>query len=340
MLPGLARADIVGDVMPLHDTEYLLRRYGGRRTFIMRASRALVSRVLKLRRASSYDLIWAEKEFLPWVPTVLELLAWPRTTPVVLDYDDAIHHRYDCHRSAIARRALGSKIPNLMSTAACVIVGNEYLEGMARESGARKVVQVPTVVDIGSYRKKRNYQADILRVGWIGSPMTSHYLKQLEGPLSRLAGEHPVELHVIGASMSNMPGVRVRNFPWSLETEAELLRGCDVGVMPLPDSPFERGKCGLKLIQYMAAGLPVVGSPVGESSKIIEDGKNGFLARSEQEWFEALRRLGVSQELRAEFGQAGRKRVERSYCIGAIMPKLVEALKEVRSEDLQRTMWR
>ena len=340
MLPRLEQAGIVGDLCPLLNADYLFRRYGGSRAAKMNVARAMLTRVRKLRRSSSYDLIWSEKEFLPWVPHLLELMIWPRDIPVVLDYDDAIHHRYDNHQSAIVRGALGSKIPRLMSKAACVIVGNDYLERVARGAGASRVVQVPTVVDLSSYTPKSDYQAEVLRVCWVGSPMTSHYLGQINGPLARLAGERAVELLVIGSPLTTMPGVRVRHAQWSQETEAELIRSCDVGIMPLPDSPFERGKCGLKLIQYMAAGLPVIGSPVGVNTKIVEDGQNGLLAESEEEWYEALHRLEGSQKLRAELGRAGRERVERSYSIDAVMPALVEALNEARSTRARDTMWR
>jgi glycosyltransferase involved in cell wall biosynthesis len=140
-----------------------------------------------------------------------------------------------------------------------------------------------------------------------------------------LAASRPIELRVIGAEVS-IPGVDVQCLPWKEETEAESIAQCDIGIMPLKDSPWERGKCGYKLIQYMACGLPVVASPVGVNVQIVRDGENGFLADGLQDWEIKLSQLLENSPLRSSMGNAGRARVEQEYCVQRVAPRLAQML--------------
>lgn len=132
-----------------------------------------------------------------------------------------------------------------------------------------------------------------------------------------------------------MPGVEVERLPWSETTEQPLISSCDIGVMPLVDSFWERGKCGYKLIQYMACELPVVASPVGVNNEIVRTGENGFLATSEKTWVDALAKLLSDAALRDQMGAAGRKRVEEAYCIQKAAPRLVQLLRDAAEDRLQ-----
>ena len=221
-----------------------------------------------------------------------------------------------------------------MSKAALVVGGNSYLAQRAIDAGATWVEVLPTVVNLDRYpiRSPLESSADsgalsVLRIVWIGSPSTAHYLDLLRETLKELATHTPFVLRVIGASEVSIPGVEVETIAWTEDTEVDSISSCAVGIMPLEDSPWEKGKCGYKLIQYMACSLPVVASAVGANVEIVEDGKNGYLVRSTDEWVVALRTLLESPRLRAEMGKAGRARVEENYCLQKTGPRLVELLR-------------
>nr|WP_281415450.1 glycosyltransferase family 4 protein [Pelotalea chapellei] len=215
-----------------------------------------------------------------------------------------------------------------MADARLVVAGNSYLAQRAREVGA-KVEIVPTLIDLDRYSAKNisSDEVDLLKIVWVGSPSTIRYLKLLYKPLVELSRQFVFKLRVIGADTFAIEGVNVECVPWSEATEAASIRECDVGVMPLLDSPWERGKCGYKLIQYMACGLPVVASPVGVNSEIVNNGQNGYLADTDGAWVDALGALLGDAVLRQQMGAAGRKRVEDDYCIQQVAPRMIGLLR-------------
>jgi len=253
-----------------------------------------------------------------------------RGVPYALDFDDAVFHNYDLHRLASVRKVFGHRLDGLMDKAALVVAGNCYLAARARAAGAPWVVVLPTVIDLNRYLplvvKPTVSSSQPLRIVWIGSPSTVRYLQLLQEPLQALAKRLPFVLRVIGGNFS-LPGVQVECLPWAEDTEVAALTECDVGVMPLLDSPWERGKCGYKLIQYMACGLPVVASSVGVNPEIVRNGENGYLASSAEEWVSALEALLQSPSLRAQMGVAGRRRVEEEYCIQKTGPLMAQLLR-------------
>ena len=289
--------------------------------------RAYTRRVRDLLGARAFDLLWIEKEALAWLPLPLER-ALLRNGPYVLDYDDATFHQYDMHRSAAVRRLYGRKLDGLMAGAALVVAGNRYLAERATKAGARQVETVPTVVDLQRYPSAPRAGPDEpARIAWIGSPSTARYLQAVAEPLRALASHTPFVLRVIGGGAVQLPGVRTEAVAWSEATEVQALQGAVAGIMPLHDSPWERGKCGYKLIQYMACGLPTVASDVGANQDIVVQGTTGFLARSTQDWLDSLDRLLQDPPLRQRMGDAGRSRVERHYCLQVTAPRLAQLLR-------------
>ena len=150
--------------------------------------------------------------------------------------------------------------------------------------------------------------------------MTTAYLEQLRPALRELAAQISFRVILIGAAPGSLPGLPVEHVVWSPETEAAELARCDVGLMPLPDLPWERGKCGYKLIQYMASALPVVASPVGANREIVVPGETGFLAETDADWIASLSRLAQDPELRRRMGAAGRRRVTEHYSLEVAAP--------------------
>ncbi|MCC7071442.1 MAG: glycosyltransferase family 4 protein [Deltaproteobacteria bacterium] len=319
-IPALAAAGIEVTPAPLFDAAHLVRFYRGGQRSIARALPRYVARLRTLVRArSAYDCLWLEGELFPYLP------AWGERRsplPYVVDYDDAVFHKYDT--TPLIGALLGKKIAAVMRGAAVVSAGSPYVADEARRAGARRVELVPTVVDLAHYPLALAPGGPELRVGWIGTPHTARYLSALAPALARAARVVPLRLVVVGADVA-MPGIATECHPWSEEREAALIASFDVGVMPLPDEPWERGKSGYKLIQCMASARPVIASPVGVNVAIV-DGV-GRLAGDEEAWVAALVELGRSAGLRAELGAAGRTRVEERYSLEVATPRLVELLR-------------
>lgn len=316
-------------VQPLVDDAALVRRYRRGGYGIGSLAAAYARRSAALVRSNRFDLAWVEKEALPWLPAALE--RGMLRVPYVLDYDDAVFHGYDMHPSAVVRRMLGRRTDALMRGAAMVTAGNAYLAERAVAAGAGRVERVPTVVDLDRYpeRPAPAPEPSLQRIAWIGSPSTARYLQALAGPLRELSRQRRFCLRVIGAGAFTLPGVDVEALAWDEAQEARLLQECSIGVMPLEDGPWERGKCGYKLVQYMACGLPVVASPVGANVDIVGGSGAGFLARDASDWQSLLGRLLDDAGLRARLGGNGRRQVEKVYSMQAQVDRLAGLLHGV-----------
>lgn len=315
-------------VAPFFDHAYLEKLYARKSTFGS-SLQAYGRRISQLREASNADLLWLEKETLPWLPWVIERTMLPKGIPLVVDYDDAVFHRYDKHESAAVRWLLGEKLDRLMRSAAVVTVGNAYLADRAEAAGARRFEIVPTVVDVNAYTQKpRHTPLRPLSIGWIGTPSTwVEYMAPMMPVLTGIAEAHGARLSVVGAGPAAAIHPLIDNLPWTEASEVASIHTMDIGVMPLTDTVWAQGKCGYKLIQYMACGLPVVASPVGVNREIVEHGVNGFLAKTHDDWREAIAALIANPELRAQMGQAGRVKVEKSYSLQVWGPKVANILQ-------------
>lgn len=322
-LPYLNQHGVDVEISPLFDDAYVKGLYI-RKVSRLQVVLAYIQRLRQIFNVRSYDLIWVEKEVLPWVPAFLELLLLRRTRPLVVDYDDAVFHRYDKHRSALVRWVLGRKIDWIMAASDVVIAGSEYLVERARLAGARRIEKIPTVVDLHRYSSLPIRRIEnVLTIGWIGSPGTAHYLLPLISVFRLLHENFTVRVVAIGAKNCAEFDDLIEVLPWSEDTEATLLSQIDIGIMPLPDEPFERGKCAYKLIQYMAVSKPIVASPVGENVNVVRPGVNGFLATLESEWLSALSKLCNDAALRERFGQAGRDIADQMYSLSVTAPRLL-----------------
>jgi glycosyltransferase involved in cell wall biosynthesis len=335
-LPFLAARGISVDVAPLFPDAYVEGFYRGRRP-LGGVMKSYLGRVRSLFRARRYDLIWLEYELLPWLPAWIEALLMPRNVPYVVDYDDAVFHRYDRHPVGLVSTVLGDKIDAIMRRAALVVVGNDYLHQHAIAAGAARVEILPTVVDLRRYAVADKSAHRTLTVGWIGSPATAPYLAKLGDALAAAVRQTGSQAVAVGVRADQLAGLPVTARPWSEATEVQEIQNFDVGIMPLADGPFERGKCGYKLIQYMACGIPVVASPVGANVKIVDHGRSGFLAESQLQWVEALCRLCEDARLRKSMGLAGRERVEAEFSLQVAAPRLAEVLESaIRARPFSR----
>jgi glycosyltransferase involved in cell wall biosynthesis len=327
-LPYLESHGFEVTVAPLLSDDYVRGLYSGNIPWVS-VLHAYITRLGYLLWGKKYDLVWVEKEMLPWVPGWIELGLFPTRVPLVLDYDDAIFHRYDLHGVSLVRRLLGRKIDAVMRRADLVVAGNDYIGERAKRAGARRVELMPTVVDTDRYTTATASLSTPVTVGWIGSPSTAHYLDLVAPVLRKMIASRGVRVMAIGANRAQLTQLPIDFQPWSEDTEAEEIRKFDIGIMPLPDSPWERGKCGYKLIQYMACGKPVVASPVGANNVIVQHGLNGFLANDERGWIDALDTLCGSSVLRQAMGQKGRELVDSKYSLQVTAPRMELLLRSV-----------
>ena len=315
---------------PFFSDGYVQDLYKGRRPSWKTVLGAYRKRLSVLLSSSSFDALWVEKELFPWLPAGIEASLHRRKIPYAVDYDDAVFHRYDLHRSPLVRALLGRKIDHVMRHARLVIAGNEYLASRARKAGARKVECLPSVVDVDQYVVTEPASHSAFRIGWVGSPVTAPYLDLAREALDELSRETSIKLILVGAGkVAPFPNILTEILPWSEDIEHKISHLFDVGIMPLVDGPFERGKCGYKLIQYMAGGLPVIASPVGVNQQIVEPGVNGYLPDSSADWLAALRALRDDVQRRKEMGQAGRQKAERLYNLQHTAPQLLRLLSSL-----------
>jgi len=311
---------------PLLGDHYIERLYDGGHQNGARIGAAYCRRLWELATCYRFDLLWIESELLPWMPAWLERLLGRLGVPYVVDYDDAVFHRYDLHSVAWVRSLLGGKIDQVMRWARLVIVGSDYLRDRARQAGATRVEYLPTVVDLTRYHVPLDGAGSIYTIGWIGSPLTASSLTVARSALAEVCADGNARVTLVGAGRFTLDPVPIDVRSWSETTEVAELQRFDVGIMPLPDGPWERGKCGYKVIQYMACGRPVVASPVGANRQIVEHGRDGLLATTSVEWAGALRALR-DRSLRARMGAAGRAKVEREYSIQVTAPRLASLLR-------------
>jgi glycosyltransferase involved in cell wall biosynthesis len=327
-IPFLENAGFQVTLAPLMDDAYVDRYYAGKPTDWPHLFALYVRRLRDFMSAGKFDLVWIEREIFPYLPAFAEHSLSLFKIPYVIDYDDAIFHNYDAHRRWIVRATLGRKIDTIMRHARMVIVGNDYLAERARRAGAQSIEYLPTAVDLRGIDPSIQPNNDVFTIGWIGTPANTRYLNPIAPALQAVCRNGTARLVTVGAEQWNLGDVRGENRKWSLETEAAEIQSFDVGIMPLPDTPFERGKCGYKLLQYFACGRPAVASPVGVNSKIIDHGVNGFLASSINEWVEAFTTLKNDVELRRRMGKMGRQKIEGPYSLEHTATQLASLLKK------------
>jgi glycosyltransferase involved in cell wall biosynthesis len=315
---------------PLLTNEYLDSLFSGKPAPLVSILRMYAARAKLLLSTSGYDLLWVHCEIFPYLPGFCEQLATASGKPLVYDFDDAIFHQYDAHPSAFVRHLLGRKLQPLMRSTSLCLCGNEYLKAYAERFSPRAEI-LPTVLDTNVYTPRPSVQdaTKSITVGWIGSPSTWSFVEPIVPMLRRVAENFNLTIRIVGARKPDPIPSRFEFIDWSEEEEVALIQGMDIGIMPLPEEAWARGKCGYKLIQYMACGIPVVASPVGVNSDIVDDGINGYLARSEHDWESAIERLVGNAEIRAAFGARGRAKIVSEYSLQAHGPRLARMLEEI-----------
>jgi glycosyltransferase involved in cell wall biosynthesis len=294
---------------------------------ILSTRRSSMAGQLKIiRQARQHDVVVLFKT-LGFSPLELRLLhrANPR---IVFDFDDAIMFREQKHRAPLDGRNF-RKFLRTLNICSAVVAGNDFLACFARACGCRTVV-LPTSIDLDRYHLKNYANGPGLTIGWLGLSDGLPYLRSVAPVLQRLSQTFPgLTLKVVSDKPLSLDGVTVTNELWSLETEQAQLSSFDVGIMPLWDSVWTRGKCGYKILQYMGVGTAVVASHVGVNGEIITSGKNGFLARTEEDWEHAIGSLISDSDQRRTLGLRGRELVETRYSLNAYADGYAKVLRDV-----------
>ena len=315
----------------LYRPGYLLRKAGLMTVAFLGQSRSVV-------RAHRFDLVYVFREAALFGPAVIETLIARQGIPLVYDFDDAIFVPYKSpSNSYLSYLKFFGKTAGICRKARQVMVGNPHLREYAIQFNT-EVTVVPSTIDTARYRPElRRHSSDgVPVIGWTGSYSTFQHLEKTFPALAKLAKRHRFRLVVVGTRAPEIPGVEVEFRRWSSETEARDLADIDIGIMPLPDDPWSRGKCGLKALQYMALGIPPVVSPVGVNTEIVKDRVNGLLAVSEDEWVDRLSRLIEHPDLRAVLGRAARQTVEDRYSAHVAAPRVLETFEKALSEKTSR----
>jgi glycosyltransferase involved in cell wall biosynthesis len=278
--------------------------------------RSLFARLRLYRETRAADAVVVQRRLLPVAELAL-LRRWARR--LVFDFDDAVWLRDSYSPRGFGSRKRGRRFRATVAAADLVVAGNPYLAAEARRfTDAARVAIIPTCVDPARYPVTQPHADDAVRLVWVGSSSTLKGLERFRDTLDAIGRAVPgARLKLVCDRFLTLRHLPVDSVHWSEATEAEEIAGADIGIGWVPDDPWSRGKCGLKILQYQAAGLPVVANPVGVQADFVRDDETGYRAETPEQWVAAVRRLAADPALRARLGTAGRHQVEAHYSVGA-----------------------
>ncbi len=306
------------EISSLLDDDYIDNLYGGKRYSRFEILKCYFKRILNVLSLSRDSLIYIQYELLPYFPPVLEwYLSKIKRVKYIVDYDDAMFHNYDMSANWLVKMLFSRNIPRVIKHSSMVITGSPYLTRFALNYN-KNVVEIPTSIDLERYiLDNKIIKRNTFVIGWIGSKTTSKNILEILPALIRLSKTVNFELRLIGFDKSLLPkivGINYKYIPWNSENEVTEIREFDVGIMPLTDNPFNRGKCGFKLIQYMACGLPTISTPLEANIKINRNNKN-LHTSTEQEWYQAFIDIYNNIAIYQKQGKENRLIVEKYYSI-------------------------
>jgi glycosyltransferase involved in cell wall biosynthesis len=296
---------------------------------VVRFNKGILGRIGDLHKAKHADVVILQRKLLPlWQISLLR--HWARR--LIFDVDDAVFQRDSNSSKGSVSRSRSAKFRAVVSKADAVIAGNDYLKHVTSAwTRPGRVCFIPTCIDVPKYRTAVHQRigADA-RLVWIGQQTTMQTLVTAAEQLTAVAKQiEGIEFRQICDRAADFPGFRVVLRPWSIATEAAELAEGDIGIAWMPDDSWSLGKCGLKVLQYMAAGLPVVANPVGVHREMVIHGETGFIASTPRQWAESVARLAEDPQLRNKLGAAGRYLVEKRYSVSMWAPRFVNVIRGV-----------
>lgn len=331
-LPYLEAAGIDWEFRPFLSSRYAAGVYrpGGTLRKVGLTAWAGINRGIDVGRAAGCDLVYLLREAFPIGPPVLELALAEAAGRMIYDFDDAIYHRALNYDNPLDRFRDWNRPAKLIARATRTVVGSKVLADYARRHApADRVVVMPTVVDTTIFSPAAEPRSDAITIGWIGTPRNTTYIRSVWPALADAARADPRIRYVfVGAEPFPVGEVAVEFRPWELSREADDIRSFDFGLMPLPDDEQARGKCGFKLIAYMACGLATIASPVGANCDVVIHDETGFLAASHDQWTQAIHCLANDIPRRRAMGEFGRRRVEAHFSLARTAPVFVATIED------------
>jgi len=322
-LRKLGQQVVVRSLFPERDRNLSLSRSLEKPSAWISAILRFISAFWITRDIERFDVVMMNRDILPSIRIqFIEPWLSRRNPRLIFDFDDAIH-----------LGARNAKLKKILPYFAFITPGNPYLAEFAANYN-KNIRILPTVVDSEIYHPIKERITGPIRIGWSGSRSTLQYcLPLLENVLCQLAGQVDFEFIIIAdiPPSINWKNVKTRYIPWSANTEVQGLQQIDIGLMPLSDSPFERGKCGLKAIQYMGVGIPALVSPVGVNKDIVIHKETGFHCVTDEEWITYIKLLMDNEQLRQTMGRKGRTRMEEKYSIQSQLPNFMDVFSKVLS---------
>ncbi|EJD6500954.1 glycosyltransferase [Providencia rettgeri] len=315
-------------IYPLFDDYYLKNLYLSNSRSKIKIILLYISRFFYFFSSllSKQKIIWIEKELFPHIPIPIELIFKLFNKKIIFDYDDAVFHNYDSSKISFLYKL---KFKAIAKYSDVIFSGNEYLSSYFEKLGAKRVIYIPTVIDIDEYKKEsKDKNNNKIKIGWIGSPSTQSYLKVIDGVITELQKKFNIDLVLIGVSEKLKLDSNFQSIIWSEKNEIKDISNFDIGIMPLFENDFEKGKCGYKIIQYFACKIPVVASPVGVNCTLIEQ-DNGFLCKTPQEWSNALEQLIKNEELRKRLGNSGYNKVNKFFTYQSQVNNIISVINNL-----------
>lgn len=292
--------------------------------------KSIFKRLGEVMKAKRYDLVFVQREAF-MLGTAFFENAIGKKVPMIFDFDDSIW----LQTVSEANKKLGflkdaSKTSKIIQQSKLVFAGNEFLAQYARRFNSNVVI-VPTTIDTEVYQSQTTGSNDRVCIGWSGSFTTIEHFETAIPALKRIKEKYgdKVYFKIIGDGKYYCKELETQGLPWKADTEIKDLSEIGIGIMPLPDTEWAKGKCGLKGLQYMALGIPTLMSPVGVNGQIIQNGKNGFLPHTEDEWVEYISTLVDNESLRKQIGEAGKKTVDEQYSTKAWKQKYLEYFEQL-----------
>ncbi|MDB5005121.1 MAG: glycosyltransferase family 4 protein [Mucilaginibacter sp.] len=282
-------------------------------------------RYLLLFKIHKFDIVYIHLWGTPFGLPIYEWLLRKHSKKIIYDIDDLIYKGASSPNNKFMRIfKSGSKVNFLMKYADNVLVSTdkllEYAKGLTT-----KISVIPATIDVNKYIDHNKKESDVVVIGWSGSHTTSKYLHLLDNVLKEISSKHNIKIMVMGDTSFYIKGLNIQLIEWTENTEVNSLMQFDIGIHPLPDEEWVYGKSGGKLVQYMAAGIPIVASAIGPNFKVIKNGYNGFLVNDEKDWIDKLDLLVTDSTLRKTMGNNSRKNAVDFYSVEANLAKYLKA---------------
>lgn len=312
-------------IEPLLNNKYLENLYGNRKINLFNIIYCYLKRFYVLFFLHKYDKIIIEKEIFPYVPFIEYIIFKIYKSKIYLDYDDYVFDNYN-FKLYFLNYLFKYKFQFILKNSNSIIVGNSYLKKYVIKYN-QNVKILPTLVNVQKYNQESTNKFKTISIIWIGTPSTVKYLQNIMPFLNILREKINFDLVVIGAKLKTNNSF-VKYFDWKESTEIKILKSCHIGVMPLDNTTWSKGKCGLKILQYMAARLPVVASCIGANKDIVRHEFDGYLVDENKEWIEYLVKLITNHDLRKQLGNRGYEKIIDKYSYESNLNKYLKIIEK------------